>query len=82
MTPVIRSIVSAEAGWRAFYRGEFEEDATSARVVAWALVDAEDGGQEVVGLVIADGDPTQIVAAPEGAGAVATEFERYGFRAG
>lgn len=80
MTQVIHSIVPAELGWLAFYNGEFEEDAASARIVARALVESDDGEHDV-GLVIADGDPTQIVTAPEGASAVATEYERYGFRA-
>ncbi len=80
MGETIHQLVPAEPGWRAFYRGEYEEDAESARVVAWALVDSEDGGKVLVGLVVAADEPTRIVPAPEGASAVATEFERYGFR--
>ena len=82
MTPTIRSLVPAEAGWRAHYRGEYQEDAESARVVAWALVEAENGEHEVMGLVVAADDPTHIVLAPEGASAVAPDFDRYGFRDG
>ncbi len=81
MAAVIRSLVPAEPGWHAFYRGEFEEDTESARVVAWALVDGEEG-PEVVGLVVSDGNPTEIVPAPDGASAVAPDFDRYGFRRG
>ena len=81
MAPRIRSLVPAEAGWRAFYRGEYQEDSESARVVAWALIEAENGDDEVVGFVVAVDEPTRIVPAPEGASAVAPEFDRYGFRA-
>lgn len=80
MASDIRMLVPAETGWRAFYRGEFEEDGESARIVAWGLVTGEDGADEVVGLVVADGDPTRIVPAPDGASAHAPDFERYGFR--
>jgi hypothetical protein len=76
----IVSLVPAEAGWRALYRGEYEDDAESARVVAWALVENGDGERRVVGLVIDPADATRIVPAPEGASALAPEFDRYGFR--
>jgi hypothetical protein len=75
----IVSLVPAEAGWRALYRGEYEEDAESARVVAWALVETADGSQDLVGMVVAPDEPTRIVPAPEGASATAPEFDRYGF---
>jgi hypothetical protein len=75
----IVSLVPADAGWRALYRGEYEEDAESARVVAWALVEAEDGSRDLVGMVVAPDEPTRIVPAPEGASANAPEFDRYGF---
>ncbi len=80
MAPTIHSIVSAVAGWHALYRGEYEEDSESARVVAWGLVEAEDGGREVVGFVVSPDDPTKILPAPEAASAIAPEFDRYGFR--
>jgi hypothetical protein len=76
----ILSLVTAEPGWHALYRGEYEEDSERARVVAWALVEAEDGGREVVGMVIDPNEPTQIVAAPDGASPLAPTFDRYGFR--
>ena len=80
MTDRIVSLVPAEPGWRALYRGEFAEDGESARVVAWALVEPGDGSQALVGLVVAPGEPTKIVAAPEGASAIAPIFDRYGFK--
>lgn len=76
----ILSLVPAEPGWQALYRGEYEEDGESARVVAWALVEDAAGGRSVVGLVIDPGEPTRIVFAPDGASAIAPEFVRYGFR--
>lgn len=81
MPPRILSLAPAEPGWRAFYRGEYAEEAESARVVAWALVESDASEHEVVGLVIAADEPTRIVPAADGASAVATEFDRYGFRA-
>jgi hypothetical protein len=80
VTDRIVSLVPAEPGWRALYRGEYAEDAESARVVAWALVESADGAQALVGLVVAPDEPTKIVAAPDGASAVAPEFDRYGFK--
>ena len=80
MALTIHSLVPAIAGWHALYRGEYEEDSESARVVAWALVEGEAGGHEVVGLVISPDNPTKILPAPEAASAVAPEFDRYGFR--
>jgi hypothetical protein len=76
----IVSLVPAEPGWLALYRGEYEEDAESARVVAWALVESGDGTRALVGMVVAPDEPTKIVAAPEGASALAPEFDRYGFK--
>jgi hypothetical protein len=76
----IVSLVPAEAGWRAFYGGEEDYDAESARVVAWALVEDAEGVQRVVGMVVGGDDQTSIVAAPEGASEFAPTFERYGFK--
>jgi hypothetical protein len=76
----IVSLVPAEAGWQALYRGEYDEDRESARVVAWALVENGDSDQRVVGLVVHPDEPTRIVPAPDGASALAPAFERYGFR--
>ena len=49
-------------------------------MVAWALVESADGDQDVVGMVIASDEPKRIVPAPEGASAIAPEFDRYGFK--
>jgi hypothetical protein len=57
MASTIHSLVPAVAGWLALSRGEYGEDSESARIVAWALVDGEDGGREVVGLVLAPEHP-------------------------
>jgi hypothetical protein len=76
----IVSLVPAEPGWLAIYRGEYAEDEESTRVVAWALVESADGTQAVVGMVVAPDERTKIVAAPEGASAIAPEFDRYGFK--
>ena len=76
----IVALVPAEAGWHALYKGEYEEDAESARVVAWALVESADGTQELVGMVVAPEEPTTIVPAPDGVSAIAPQFDRYGFK--
>jgi hypothetical protein len=76
----IVSLVPAEPGWQALYEGELEEDTESARVVAWALVEDEEGAQRVVGLVVDPAEPTRIVFASDGASELAPEFARYGFR--
>jgi hypothetical protein len=80
MADRIVSLVPAERGWRALYAGEFPEDEESSRVVAWAVVEDESGGQELVGLVIDPNNPTKIVPAEEGVTPVATSFLRYGFK--
>lgn len=82
MPGTLLSLVPAETGWRALYSGEYEEDAESARIVAWALVEDADGGRSVVGLVVDPTDPTRIVPAPDAASVVAPEFDRYGFKDG
>jgi hypothetical protein len=78
----IVSLVPAEAGWRAFYGGEEDFDSESARIVAWALFEDDDGAQRVVGMVVDGADQTAIVPAADGATEFAPTFERYGFKAG
>jgi hypothetical protein len=80
MADRIVSLVPAESGWRAFYGGEYDYDAESARVVCWALVEDETGGQRVVGMVVGGADQTALVPAPDGASEFAPTFERYGFK--
>jgi len=74
------SLVPAEAGWRAFYGGEYDDDGESARVVCWALVESVEGEQRVVGMVVGGSDQTAIVPAADGASEFAPSFERYGFK--
>ncbi len=80
MADRIVSLVPAEAGWRAFYGGEYEYDAESARVVCWALLEDAEGAQRVVGMVVGGAAQKEIVVAPEGASEFAPSFERYGFK--
>lgn len=80
MTNRIISLVPAERGWRALYAGEFPEDEESSRVVAWAVLEDEEGVQELVGMVVDPNNQTQLVPAVEGITPVATSFVRYGFR--
>jgi hypothetical protein len=76
----IVSLAAAEPGWRAIYLGEDAEDRELARVVAWALVEGDDGARAVIGMVIDTTDPSRIVAAPDGASETTPKFDRYGFK--
>jgi hypothetical protein len=76
----IISLVGAEPGWRAIYFDEDDENRELTRVVAWALVEDEEGSQSLIGMVVDVTDPTRIVAAPEGASVTASRFDRYGFK--
>jgi len=60
----IVALIVAESGWRAIYGGQ-EEDAESglSRLIAWALIEADDGDRRVVGLVVDPLDRLSIVAA-------------------
>jgi len=60
----IVSIVSADSGWRAIYGGQGTgEESGLSRVVAWALIEGDDGGRRVVGMVVDPQDRTNIVPA-------------------
>jgi hypothetical protein len=82
MADRIVSLVPAEPGWRAIYLDDVvgEESRELTRIVAWALVEDEDGEQEVIGLVVDATDPTRIVPAADGASLNAPRLDRYGFK--
>jgi hypothetical protein len=80
MAERIVSLVPTESGWRAFYGGDEEFDAESARIVAWALLEDDDGARRIVGMVVDGADQTAIVPAADGATELAPSFERYGFK--
>ncbi|HEY7380644.1 MAG TPA: hypothetical protein VH572_05500 [Gaiella sp.] len=80
MADRIVSLVPAEPGWRAFYGSDYDFEAESARVVAWALVEDAEGAQKIVGMVVGGADQTEIVPAPEGVSEYAPVFGRYGFK--
>jgi hypothetical protein len=85
MTDKIISLVPAESGWRAIYNDVDDEGAESrelTRILAWALVEDEDGDRSVVGMVVDATDPTQIVPAPDGASLSTPTFDRYGYKVG
>ncbi len=75
----IVSLVPAEPGWRAIYLGE-DETQELTRIVAWALVDREDGERTVMGMVVDWADPTQLVFAPDAGSVSAPRFDRYGYK--
>jgi hypothetical protein len=72
----IVSIVPADSGWRAIYGGQSGEESGLSRVVAWALIEDEDGGRRVVGMVVDPQDRTNIVPA------VGTESQHAGMLTG
>jgi len=83
MAEKIISLVPAESGWRAIYTGYADDGSESrelTRIVAWALVEDDDGDRSVVGLVVDATDPTQIVPAQDGASLDTPMFDRYGYK--
>jgi hypothetical protein len=80
VSDTIVSLVTADQGWRAIYLGNEEADRELTRIVAWALVEDEEGMRSVVGMVIDPNDPKRIVMAPDGASVTAPDFDRYGFK--
>jgi hypothetical protein len=85
MAEKIISLVPAESGWRAIYTDidlDGEESRELTRIVAWALVEDDEGDRSVVGLVVDATDPTQIVPASDGASLSTPTFDRYGYKVG
>ena len=73
MADKIVEIVQAESGWRAVFEDPQDSSETElARVAAWALVEDDTGGREVVGLVV---DGTRLVPAAQ-----AGKLLRYGYK--
>jgi hypothetical protein len=83
MADRIVEIVSADPGWRAVFGAPSAgEESTHSRIVAWALVETQEGDRSVVGLIVDPNDPSGLVPAPTAVSPVAGEFARYGFSAG
>jgi len=85
MSEKIVSLVPAESGWRAIYTGgddDGDESRELTRIVAWALVEDDDGDRSIVGMVVDATDPRQIVPAPDGASLDTPLFDRYGYKVG
>ena len=83
MSEKIISLVPADSGWRAIYTDideEGDESRELTRIVAWALVEDEEGERSVVGMVVDATDPTQVVPAPDGASLSTPTFDRYGYK--
>jgi hypothetical protein len=82
MADRIVEIVSADAGWRAVFGAPSSgEESTHSRVVAWALVESQEGDRKVVGLIVDPDNPSGLVPAPTAVSPLAGEFTRYGFSA-
>ena len=83
MAEKILALVPAEPGWRAIYTGDEEggdEARELTRIVAWALVEDEEGERSVVGMVVDAVSPTQVVPAQDGASLEAPSFHGYGYK--
>lgn len=81
MASKIVQIVPAEPGWRAVYASAEEWQETElSRIVAWALVEDDEGDREIVGMVVDPIDSTRIVPAREAVSPTAGELLRYGFK--
>lgn len=81
MTAKILQIVPADAGWRAVYGHADDPDGSElSRVVAWALIEDDEGEREVVGLVVDPIDATKVVPATDAISVGAGDLQRYGFK--
>ncbi len=81
MPAKILQLVAADSGWRAVYgHADDPESSELSRVVAWALVEGDEGEHDVVGLVVDPIDATKIVPATEAISAGAGELLRYGYK--
>jgi hypothetical protein len=81
MAAKILQIVPADSGWRAVYgHSEDPEGSELSRVVAWALVEDDEGKREVVGLVVDPIEATKVVPATDAISVGAGELQRYGFK--
>ena len=77
----IVTIIPADAGWRAIYGGQGgSEESGLSRVVAWALVEGDDGERRVVGLVVDPQDRASIVTATGTESAHAGTLTGYGYK--
>jgi hypothetical protein len=60
----IVTLIEAESSWRAIYGGQAgDAESGLSRLIAWALIEADDGDRRVVGLVVDPLDRLSIVAA-------------------
>jgi hypothetical protein len=75
----IVTIIPADAGWRAIYGQSAGEDSALSRIVAWALVE-DDEGRRVVGLVVHPKDRSKIVPAEGTESPHAGTLSGYGFK--
>ena len=75
----IVTIIPADSGWRAIYGQGSGEDSALSRIVAWALVE-DDEGRRVVGLVVHPQDRSKIVPAEGTESPHAGTLSGYGFK--
>ena len=77
----IVTIVTADAGWRAIYGGQAGgEESGLSRIVAWALVEDDTGGRQVVGMVVDPQNRSNIVTATGSESASAGTLTGYGYK--
>jgi len=77
----IVELVPADPGWRAVFGGQEEWQETELfRVIAWALVEDDDGDRQVVGMIVDPVSSSSIVPAPNAVSPTSGEFLRYGYK--
>jgi hypothetical protein len=77
----IVTVIPADSGWRAIYGGQTTgEESGLSRVVAWALVENDDGERRVVGMVIDPQDRSSIVPVDVTESAHAGTLTGYGYK--
>lgn len=74
------TIIPADTGWRAIYGGQGPDESGLSRVVAWALVEDDDGSRRVVGMVVDPQDRTRIVTVDGTESQHAGALTGYGFK--
>ena len=77
----ILQVIPSEPGWRAVFGGDVTSEETELyRVVAWALVEDDEGEREVVGMIVDPISQMQVVLADAAVSPGAGELTRYGYK--
>jgi hypothetical protein len=78
MAGAFKHLVPVEAGWRAVFG--IDEEPTLSRVIAWAVMEKDDGSEELVGMIADPNDRAKLIPAPQAVSVDGVPFARYGYR--